>query len=836
MSRLRVLLGLVAWAGAALFFFGVHIRLWPGPNECLMTYMHPSYKRYPVPSALDGRYRLVLYKEQRQVPAEHSTAREAGIPVVYVPGNAGSFKQVRSFGSEGYRGFHGASEHDSSLLAGGMSGSVIGELMGLGAEGNKRNSFDFWAVDFREELSGISGVLMEKQSEYLVDAIHHVLSLYNSTFDPRVARARSVVLVAHSMGGVVAMGAAGHSKLRGGAISTVITLATPHFPAVLPDVAMAQRYAFVEQAFRRGAFANVSLVSIGGGGRDVQIPSRLAVPSALAAPDRTLYVDTKSMPRTHLETDHVCIVWCNQVVKAVVGALFNMIDPKTNMIYDSAVARTKAMAKRLSGLVEMSLLSLGEKKMPLPTALSKTEKLETEIRSHSSFTVDGELSLVKNDACIVYNLKATERPLLLTLSRTHARIVARFGGGKLADVSKLLVTTSAMHLDDPRASAFVAVDHLLVRSAARIALPELTQLMVCPNKTTLRTDHYHLCFEGDGNCVAVHSVGHAASRVTVSFDSTNKQSEGATVIATNAADSQMRLVHSVKSGETVSIRFDGSRLDAKVTIVVILPANTTARSVGVSRDVVAMLQDAARPLLPSALVASLIVTCVLVQALGLSLTTVALLGLVGSLAVAGAANVLLPAFEDAFSLAFVSVGSLVVCAFVSAAARLIVAARLFSISRLVFTLFFSALAIAFHFFATVDFVILALLFAVPLVNFQSPERARALVSLLLHSAVCQTMSVVTWVHVAKNSGFQNAMSDAQNVFLLAFVLVQIVLASGFLPQLFSRISLLLIAPLGVGLLLLDQPNAVYLVSWSLFGVGGFAFANASLVSWKDKKD
>ena len=88
----------------------------------------------------------------------------AGIPVLYIPGNSGSYKQVRSFGAEAYRGFFGSAFYPSNGLD---------ELLGRDGpeEGKEKNSLDFWTVDFNEELLGLSGQLLEYQIEFVLDCV-----------------------------------------------------------------------------------------------------------------------------------------------------------------------------------------------------------------------------------------------------------------------------------------------------------------------------------------------------------------------------------------------------------------------------------------------------------------------------------------------------------------------------------------------------------------------------------------------------------------------------------------------------------------------------------------
>ena len=67
------------------------------PTDAAMTYMFPAWVAFPVPGAhLGTHYRAWLYHDQRAQPACSASV----LPVLYVPGNAGSFKQARSLGGE----------------------------------------------------------------------------------------------------------------------------------------------------------------------------------------------------------------------------------------------------------------------------------------------------------------------------------------------------------------------------------------------------------------------------------------------------------------------------------------------------------------------------------------------------------------------------------------------------------------------------------------------------------------------------------------------------------------------------------------------------------------
>lgn len=64
---------------------------------CTMTYMYPSY--VPVPAAVntkESKYGLYLYREGwKRIDHELELLQLAGVPVLFIPGNGGSYKQVR---------------------------------------------------------------------------------------------------------------------------------------------------------------------------------------------------------------------------------------------------------------------------------------------------------------------------------------------------------------------------------------------------------------------------------------------------------------------------------------------------------------------------------------------------------------------------------------------------------------------------------------------------------------------------------------------------------------------------------------------------------------------
>ena len=92
----------------SLGFLGVYdVLLNAEPNACAMTYMYEYPEYIPVPLAGDvaadfPQYGLFVYGEG-QFGERLRKGKFDGIPVLFVPGNSGSFKQVRSLASVALR-------------------------------------------------------------------------------------------------------------------------------------------------------------------------------------------------------------------------------------------------------------------------------------------------------------------------------------------------------------------------------------------------------------------------------------------------------------------------------------------------------------------------------------------------------------------------------------------------------------------------------------------------------------------------------------------------------------------------------------------------------------
>lgn len=83
---------------------------------CEMSWMTPSYLLIEMPESPVPRYSLFLYRESgwdiheevsRPKSSLLTVLQPSGHPVIFIPGNAGSYQQVRSIASSASRQFYG---------------------------------------------------------------------------------------------------------------------------------------------------------------------------------------------------------------------------------------------------------------------------------------------------------------------------------------------------------------------------------------------------------------------------------------------------------------------------------------------------------------------------------------------------------------------------------------------------------------------------------------------------------------------------------------------------------------------------------------------------------
>ena len=335
-----------------------------GPNRCAMTYMNPAY--FPVPglnaSSNEGSYAVWLYRERGAVGLTPDAAMASvgsgggsgcgtqiwktgrSIPGLFVPGNAGSYRQVRSVASETARRVDARrTSHQTS------SPSVPGDTR-ESAPGNAPVGIDWFALDFNEELSAFHGGLLRRQTAFTSHALAKILE----TYPPGTP----VVIAGHSMGGVVARGALLELGKEGayGLDATLLTLATPHADspaATAPSAARAHREindAWIGKRHTR-VTSRVAMVSVGGGDADRQVTRVHAKPPARwldaknAKTKNAIHTTAGSVPgAANVSADHRAIAWCQQVI---VPAAATFLDVAAMDDTGDVAARIALAASRL---------------------------------------------------------------------------------------------------------------------------------------------------------------------------------------------------------------------------------------------------------------------------------------------------------------------------------------------------------------------------------------------------------------------------------------------------------------------------------------------------------
>lgn len=327
-----------------------------------------------------SKYSTYLYREQ----GVDEDIKVKGVPVLFIPGNAGSYKQVRPIAAEAATYFHNVLRHDSAAVNAGV------------------RTLDFFTVDFNEDITAFHGQTLLDQAEYLNEAIAYILSMYH---DPRRSQRESdlpdptsVIILGHSMGGIVARTMLVMPNYQSNSINTIITMSAPHArPPVSFDAEIVQTYKQINDYWREAysqKWANnnplwhVILVSIAGGALDTVVPSDYASLESLVPDTHGFTVFTSSIPTVWTGIDHQAILWCDQFRKVLVKALYDAVDV-------NRAAQTKPRADRMRIFKKWFLTgmeAINEKTLPQkePTTLLTLED------NSNSISSQGERLVLRN--------------------------------------------------------------------------------------------------------------------------------------------------------------------------------------------------------------------------------------------------------------------------------------------------------------------------------------------------------------------------------------------------------------------------------------------------------
>lgn len=239
-----------------------------------------------------------------------------------------------------------------------------------------KRALDFFSVDFNEDITAFHGQTLLDQAEYLNDAVAYILSLYHnpsrSIRSPDLPDPSSVIIVGHSMGGIVARTMLIMPNYQANSVNTIVTLSAPHArPPVSFDVDIVSTYKKINDYWRQAysqRWANdnplwhVTLISIAGGGLDTVVPSDYASISSLVPETHGFTVFTASIPHVWTGMDHLAITWCDQFRKSVIRALYDVVDVSRPMQTVPRAERMRSFKKFfLTGLEDIAEKTLPHK-------------------------------------------------------------------------------------------------------------------------------------------------------------------------------------------------------------------------------------------------------------------------------------------------------------------------------------------------------------------------------------------------------------------------------------------------------------------------------------------
>ncbi|PGG96100.1 hypothetical protein AJ79_09726 [Helicocarpus griseus UAMH5409] len=329
---------------SALAFFGIihsYMTRQIDPQGCKTPRMMPTYIKLvgfdTEHTRFASKYGLYLYRERGVDEYSEQDIGLRGVPVLFLPGNAGSYRQGRSLASEASIYFRDVIKHDQ-------------EKYNLGTR-----SLDFFMTDFNEDMAAFHGQTLLDQAEYVNEALAYILSLYHDPKrpgrDPNLPDPSSVILIGHSMGGIVARTVLTMSNYQANSVNTIITMSTPHArPPVSFDADVVRTYKQINDYWREAysqKWANnnplwhVTLISIAGGGGDSIVPSDYTSLSSLVPETHGFTVFTSTMPNVWTGMDHLSIAWCDSFRKVIVHSLFDLVDVRRS-------SQTKPRAERMS--------------------------------------------------------------------------------------------------------------------------------------------------------------------------------------------------------------------------------------------------------------------------------------------------------------------------------------------------------------------------------------------------------------------------------------------------------------------------------------------------------
>ncbi|PLW30230.1 hypothetical protein PCASD_16329 [Puccinia coronata f. sp. avenae] len=294
-----------------------------GAGSCRMTWMNPSYLPIrSLQSRFSSKYSLHLYREHPW-DTEQQPSRS---PVLFIPGNAGSYRQIRSIAATTSTTYFDQPQVPKAAY-----------------RAREHPGLDFFTLDFNDDFSAFHGQTLVEQAEFANDAIRSILSIYQqsrvtSTLHHHLPLPTSVLIIGHSMGSIVARKMITMPNYIHHSINTILSLSSPHsippitfdsgVESVYDEINTLWRTSYSNSSSQHGLLDDMLLVSISGGSSDTTVSSDSSSLLSLAPPTNSLTVFTTSIPGVWSPIDHLAILWCNQLALVMAKALLHLTEPR----------------------------------------------------------------------------------------------------------------------------------------------------------------------------------------------------------------------------------------------------------------------------------------------------------------------------------------------------------------------------------------------------------------------------------------------------------------------------------------------------------------------------
>lgn len=326
------------WINLTLAIGTAYIVIWylltPLPkNQCQMTFMMEPPRFLPVPvdetipdlslkysSANDrgpfkkaDRHKLFMYSEFGfPLMSDFNRDLRDSMPVLFVPGNAGSYQQVRSLAST----------------------CIRHQLQSLDAF-----KFIFYTIDFGGQRSGLNGHLIEEQTTFVHYALNQIAKVHD-------AHTNGIILIGHSIGGFISKVLFTRPGFDSSSVPLVISLASPLTrPYLIFDDKMRELYAQTNDFWKNdiSRINNTYAISLSGGKLDWLVPYHLSMD-----PQFDLSLTTSAVKGVWLATDHVSITWCKELMNKLAHMLSAVMDKRhTCLIKDKKIVESIVLSELL---------------------------------------------------------------------------------------------------------------------------------------------------------------------------------------------------------------------------------------------------------------------------------------------------------------------------------------------------------------------------------------------------------------------------------------------------------------------------------------------------------